>query len=342
MKRLRVMLLTHADLVPPDSLEGQAQKDIEQWRTEYDVAKTLREMGHDVQVLGVSDDLLPIRRTVEGWQAQAVFNLLMEFQDVGAYQVHIASYLELLGVPFTGCNSRGILLSRDKALCKQILRYHRIPTAHFTVVPLGRKVRMRRGLRFPLIVKSVEEEASLGISQASVVHDEEHLRERVEFVHRNVGTDAIAEEYIEGRELTIGLLGNQRIQTLPIWELFFRDLPDGSVPIMTARAKWDLAYQKRIGIETGPPENLPAATARRIAHLARRVYRAVGLSGYARLDLRLTPDDQVYVIEANATPDVANDEDFALSAAAAGLSYPNLLQRILNLARADQPAWRRG
>ena len=341
MKPLRVIVLTHADLVPPDSLEGLPQKDIEEWKTEYDVARSLRELGHDVQVLGVSDDLMPIRRTVDGWEAQAVFNLLMEFQDVGAYQVHIASYLELLGVPFTGCNSRGILLSRDKALCKKILRYHRIPTARFAVYPLGRKAQLRRGLRFPLIVKSVDEEASLGISQASVVRDEEHLRERVDFVHRSVGTDAIAEEYIEGRELTIGVLGNQRLQTLPIWELFFRDLPEGSVPILTARAKWDLAYQKRVGIETGPPDNLPDATAKRIAHLARRVYRAVGLSGYARLDLRLTPDDQIYVIEANATPDVADDEDLALSARSAGISYPNLLQRILNLACTYQPAWKR-
>ncbi len=153
MKRLRAIVLTHEDLVPPDSKEGLSEKEIQPWKTEYAVANTLREMGHEVQVLGVSDDLQPIRRLVEGWQAQIVFNLLMEFQDIGAYQAHVASYLELLGVPFTGCNPLGILLARDKALCKKILRYHRIPSAHFGVFPVGRKVRVRRGLRYPLIVR---------------------------------------------------------------------------------------------------------------------------------------------------------------------------------------------
>ncbi len=266
----------------------------------------------------------------------------MEFQDVGAYQAHVASYLELLGVPFTGCNPLGILLARDKALCKKILRYHRIPTAHFGVFPVGRKVRVRRTLRYPLIVKSVDEEASLGISQKSVVSDEQRLRERVEFIHRQVGSDAIAEEYIEGRELTVSVLGNQRLTVFPVWELFFKNLPEGSLPIATARAKWDLAYQKRVGIDTGPAKNLTPASEARIARIARRVYRMLGLSGYARLDLRLSPEGRVFVIEANATPDIADDEDFALSAKKGGLSYPKLLQRILNLGLSYRPSWKAG
>jgi D-alanine-D-alanine ligase len=337
VKRLRVVVLTHQDLVPPDSVEGLTQKEIQPWKTEFAVADTLRSMGHEVQVLGVSDDLLPIRRLVEGWQAQVVFNLLMEFQDVGAFQAHVASYLELLNVPCTGCNPLGILLARDKALTKKILRYHRVPTAHFAVFRPGARLRLRRGLRYPLIVKSVDEEASVGISQKSVVHDEAQLRDRVEFVQRQVGSAAIAEEYIEGRELTVGVLGNDRLKVLPVWELFFHKLPEGSLPIATARAKWDLAYQERVGIDTGPARDLPAPAERRIARLARRVYRALELSGYARLDLRLAPDGQVFVIEANATPDIAPDEDLALAAERAGLAYPRLLQRILNLALRYRP-----
>ena len=342
MKRLRVIVLTHEDLVPPDSKAGLSEKEIQPWKTEYAVADTLRKMSHEVQVLGVSDDLQPIRRMVEGWQAQIVFNLLMEFQNVGAYQAHVASYLELLGVPFTGCNPLGILLSRDKALCKKILRYHRIPSARFGVFPVGRKVRVRRDLRYPLIVKSVDEEASVGISQKSVVNDEQRLRERVEFIHRQVGSDAIAEEYIEGRELTVSVLGNERLSVFPVWELFFRNLPEGSLPIATARAKWDLAYQQRVGIDTGPAKNLAPAAEARIGRIARRVYRMLGLSGYARLDLRLSPDGRVFVIEANATPDIADDEDFALSAEKAGFSYARLLQRILNLGLSYRPSRRAG
>jgi len=340
MKQLRIVVLVHEDLVPPESIQGLSAEEVERIKTEFDVADTLRKMGHEVQVLGVSDDLGPIRSSVEGFEPHVLFNLLMEFQDVGAYQAHVVSYLELLGVPFTGCNSLGIQLSRDKALAKKILRFHRIPTARFAVFRKGRVVRVRRNLRFPLIVKSVEEEASLGISQASVVNDEAKLRERVEFVHEKVGTAAIAEEYIEGREFTVSVIGNERLSTCPIWELRFENLPEGSLPIATARAKWDLKYQRKVGIKSGAAQGLEPELEARIARIARRVYRMLELSGFARLDLRVTPENDIFVIEANATPDVCDDEDFALSAAAAGLSYPQLLQRIVKLGMAYRPRWK--
>jgi D-alanine-D-alanine ligase len=340
MKSLRVIVLVHEDLVPPETLGGLDEKAVERIKTEFDVANGLRKLGHEVQVIGVSDDLMPIRRAVDGWKPQVLFNLLMEFQDVGAYQAHVVNYLELLNVPFTGCNALGIQLSRDKALAKKILRFHRIPNARFAVFPKSRVVRVRRDLRFPLIVKSVEEEASLGISQASVVSDEAKLRERVEFVHEKVGTAAIAEEYIEGREFTVSVIGNERLSTFPIWELRFENLPEGSLPIATARAKWDLKYQRKVGIKSGAAKGLEPELEARIARIAKRVYRMLELSGYARLDLRVTPENDIFVIEANATPDVCDDEDFALSAAAAGLSYPQLLQRIVKLGIAYRPRWK--
>ena len=333
MKKRRIAVLCHQDLIPPDSKEGFEPKEIAVWKTEFGVVDTLRSLGHDVHVRGVSDDLAPIRRVLEGFEPDVFFNLLMEFRDQGSYQAHVVSYLELLDARYTGCNSRGILLTRDKALCKKILRYHRIPTPRFAVFPIGGRSR-RTKLSYPMIVKSADEEASLGISQASVVSDEEHLRERVEFVHRNVGTDAIAEEYVEGRELTLSVLGNDRLTTLPIWELFFRNLPEGSLPIATARAKWDLDYQKRAGIDNGPAEDIDPTTRSRIATLGKRAYRALGLSGYARLDLRLAPDGRVFVIEVNSTPDVAEDEDLSRSSRAAGIDYPALIQRIVGLGAA--------
>jgi D-alanine-D-alanine ligase len=331
MRPLRVAVLVHQDLVPPASLEGLSEQQAQAVRTEYDVSSTLEEMGHEVQVLGVSHDLAPIRSVVEGFRPHVVFNLLMEFRDVGLYQAHVASYLELLGARSTGCNPRGILLSRDKGLAKKILRYHRVPTPAFAVVPPGRRLRASRELRFPLIVKSLDEEASLGIAQASIVRDAAHLEERVAFVHRHLGGDAIVEEYVEGRELTVGVLGNERLRTFPPWELFFGSLSEGTAPIATARVKWDLEYRRRTGIRSGPAE-LPGELPARLAHLAKRVYRALGLSGFARIDLRLTADAEPFVLEANATPDAAREEDLALSARAAGLEYPALLQRILNLA----------
>ncbi len=343
MSRLRVAILTHEDLVPPDDLAPPSSEAAEPSpaflavKREWGVAEGLVKRGHFVRFLGVSDDLMPIRRLVEEWRPHVLFNLLMEFQDVGSYQVHVAAYLELLRVAYTGCNPTGILLARDKAVSKKILRYHRIATPAFAVVRRGQRGRARRDLRFPLMVKSVDEEASFGIAQASVVRDAAQLEERVAFVHDSVGTAALVEEYVEGRELTISVLGNERLATFPVWELYFDELPEGTLPIATAKVKWDVAYQKKLGIRTGPARPLSDDAQARIARLARRVYRVLGLSGYARLDLRMTPEGRVYVIEANATPDITYDEDFAESARAAGLDYPALLQRILNLARRYRP-----
>lgn len=340
MRRLRVLVLTHEDLVPPDTLAGREPKEIIRWKKEYDVAKGLRELGHEVQVLGLAHELLPLRQRVEGFRPHVVFHLLMEFQDVAVYQAHLVSYLELLRVPYAGCNPRGLLIARDKALSKKILRYHRIPVPAFTVFRHGRAIRVPRALGYPAIVKSVDEEASLGISQASVVHDEEKLRERVAFVHRRLATDAIVEQYIQGRELTISVLGNERLQTFPVWELFFDNLPAGSRPIATERAKWDRDYQLRAGIGTGPAEELPEALARHIARLAKRTFRALGLSGYARVDLRLSQDGRVWVLEANPNPDLRSEEDFAASAAEAGVAYPQLLQRIVSLGLRHRSPWK--
>ncbi len=342
MKRRRVRVLTHADLVPPADAAGLTDQEALPFQKELDVLAGLRRLGHDVQILGLSDELAPLRQHVEGFAPHIVFNLLMEFQDVAVYQAHVTSYLELLRVPYAGCNPRGLLLARDKALAKRIFRSHRIPTPGFQVHPLGRRPRPRAGLGFPQFVKSVDEEASLGIAKASLVHDTESLVDRIEFVHRHLGTDAIAEEYIEGRELTVGVLGNDRLHALPVWELFFDNLPPGEPRIATARVKWDLAYQKRLGVSNGPARELPAETGRELGRLAKRIYRGLGLSGYARIDLRMRPDGRVYALEANPNPDLTDDEDFAMSAAAAGLPYPALLQRILNLGLRYVSPWKRG
>ncbi len=322
MEQLRVLVLTHEDLVPPDSLAGYDKNSILPWQKEFDVTQGLRGLGHEVRVLGVSHDLLPIRHQVEEFEPHVVFHLSMEFQDVAVFQAHIVSCLELLRVPYAGCNPRGLLIARDKALSKKIFRYHRIPAPSFTVFRYGRAIKVPRDITYPRIVKSVDEEASLGISQASVVHDEEKLRERVAFVHRRLGSDAIAEQYIQGRELPISVLGNERLQTFPVWELFFDNLPAGSKPIATERAKWDREYQLRAGIGTGPAEDLPDTLARHLSRVAKRTYRALGLSGYARVDLRLSEDGRIWVLEANPNPDLRSVEDFAAAADEAGISHP--------------------
>ncbi|GIW41410.1 MAG: D-alanine--D-alanine ligase [Candidatus Binatia bacterium] len=339
MKKLRVLALMDEALVPPEDVTG-IDVGTADWKTEYDVLTTLRDLGHEVYPLGVGSDLGAIRKIVDEWKPHIAFNLLEDFHDVPVFDQNVVSYLELLRLPYTGCNPRGLLLARDKALSKKILFYHRIPVPEFAVFPIGRRVRRPKRLEFPLIVKSLTKEASAGISQASVVTDDEKLAERVRFVHESVGTDAIVERYVEGRELYVGILGNQRLEVFPVWELLFTKLPEDRWRIATDRVKWSRSYQKKIGVRSTLARNLPEGLPEYIQRIAKRVYRALLLSGYARLDFRLDENGRLYVLEANPNPQLAYGEDFAESAEKAGVSYEELIQRILNLGlrwRAGQP-----
>jgi D-alanine-D-alanine ligase len=335
--RLRVLALVHRHLVPPEKVEEGTDITAAPWRTEYDVVSTLTGMGHDVRCLPVHDDLGDIRRAAEEWKPHIAFNLLEGFDDITIFDQNVVSHLELLRLSYTGCNPRGLLLARDKSLSKKLLAYHRIHVPEFEVVRAGRPIRRNKHLQFPLMVKSLTQEASIGISQASVVDSDEKLQERVKFIHESIGTAAIVEQYIEGREIYVGVLGNQVLQALPVWELYFKNMPDGAHHIATDRVKWSVKYQKKYGIDSGPAIELPEATAGEIQHVCKRAYRALEMSGYARIDLRLDETGKVWVLEANPNPQIAKGEDFAASAEKAGLGYEAVLQRIINLGIRWQP-----
>lgn len=338
MRQLRVLALVSENLVPPDSMEGSTDKEIDEWKTEYDVITTLREMGHHVEVLGLSDDLTPLRNAIVRTKPHVAFNLLEEFHGVVTYDHAIVSYLELMRQPYTGCNPRGLMISKDKALSKKILSYHRIPSPKFAVFPLGRKVTRPKKLGFPIFVKSVIDDASLGISQASVVHDDKELEERVAFIHEHTQADALAEEFIEGRELYVGVVGNDRLQTFPVWELLFTK---SDAPIIaTRKVKWDRNYQEKLGVETSEAQNLSPQFERQIARICKKVYQALDMSGFARMDLRLRADGRVYVLEANANPNLAFGEDFAESAEKIGISYEDLLSKIVALGMRYRAPWK--
>ena len=257
MKKLRALVLMHETLVPPDSLDGYSEKEILEWKTEFDVVNTLREMGHEVLPLGVYDDLGQLRRAKEDFKPHIVFNLLEEFHGVGVYDHHVVSYLELLKQHYTGCNPRGLLLARDKPLAKKILSWHRIGTPGFFVVQRNKKTRRPSGFEYPLLVKSASEDASLGITDRSVVRGDNELENLVNKIHNETRTDALVENFIEGRELYVGLIGNRRVQTLPIWEMHFHNAKPDSTKIATSRVKWDPDYQKKLGIETTEATDLP-------------------------------------------------------------------------------------
>jgi D-alanine-D-alanine ligase len=330
MRKRRILVLSHEDHVVPDSLQGLSDQEVHDIKTEWGVVTTLRELGHDVRQLGVREELLPIRRAVRTWKPHLVFNLLEEFQEEAVYDHAIVSYLQLLGVPFTGCGPRGLMLARDKSLAKKLMIYHRVRVPRFFVARLGRKTRLPRRLDFPLIVKSLVEEASIAIAKASVVHSEEKLAERVDFVHQRVGTDAIVEEFIPGREIYVALLGNERLQVLPPQELVIGGLAQGEPLIATERLKHDAAYQRKKEVDLVAPK-LSDLQRRRLDRISRRAYRTLELRGYGRLDFRLGEDGEFYFLEANPNPELAESEEVATAALAAGLEYPDFLQKIVSL-----------
>ena len=335
MKR-RILALVHEHLVPPEDTTGIDVLEAE-WKMEYDVIETLREMGHEVRVLGVHDDLAGIRPTAGFFEPHIVFNLMEAFAGITTFDQNVVSYLELLRLKYTGCNPRGLIFARDKALSKKLLAYHRIPVPDFSVVRYGRKAALPKKMHFPLIVKSLFFEASAGISQASVVEDEEQLARRVQFIHESLGTAAIVERFIDGRELYVGVLGNERLDVLPVWEMSFAQMAENRWRIATERVKWNTQYQKKNGIMTNAAK-LDAVAIDYIQRIAKRAYRALDLNGYARIDLRMDEEGRAYVLEANPNPNLAYGEDFAESAEVNGVSYEQLLERIITLGIRWEPA----
>lgn len=330
-KKLKVLILMHEDLVPPDDVESLSESEFHRIKTESDIIDALDRLGHETRKLGVRDAVRPIRSAVEEWEPDIVFNLLDEFQGEAIYDQHVVAYLELLRVPYTGNNPRGLVLARDKALSKKVAMYHRIRVPRFFTARTGRRVRRPKRVGFPLIVKSLVEEASMGISKASIVRDDEALDARVAFMHERVGTDAIVEEFVSGRELYVGVLGNDRLMALPPRELIVDELEAGDELIATESLKHNVHYQKKHGVRIAGARKLPDGIAAELERTSKRIYRILSLEGYARIDYRLSDEGKLYFLEANPNPELANFEEMASAAAKAGLSYEMLIQRVLNL-----------
>lgn len=328
-KKLKVLALF--DAIGPTTIDQDLSAELAtaDWKTEANVLDALRALDHTTEHLAIFDNLDLLRQKLESFAPDVLFNLADQFKNNRGFDQNIVSLLEMQGVPFTGCGATGLVLCKHKGISKKILSYHRIHTPSFVVIPRGQRIARPRQLKFPLLVKPVKEEASLGIAQASFVENDEHFRERVAFIHEKHDGDVIAEEYIAGRELYVSLMGNLQLQVFPIRELVFREVPPDEPRIATYRAKWDEDYRKRWGLENQFAEGLEPALVARIEKTCKRIYRLLTIDGYARIDLRLTTANEIYFIEANPNPILAVDEDFALSAGQAGLPYPQLIDRII-------------
>lgn len=330
-KKLKVLALL--DAVRPTTLDQDLTPELKtaDWKTEAAVLAALNELGYQHEHLALFDDLDLLRQKLQTFSPDVIFNLADQFRNNRAFDQHIVSFLALKDIPFTGCGSTGLTLCKHKAISKKILSYHRIHTPHFVTIPRGKRLARPKHLRFPILVKPLREEASYGIAQASFVETDEQFRERVTYLHENMGQDVIAEEYIEGRELYVSLIGNHRLQVFPIRELVFREVPPDEPKIATYKAKWDEAYRQRWGLENRFAEGLEPALVRHIEEVCKRIYHLLTIDGYARIDLRLNAQNELYFIEANPNPALAPDEDFAESALKAGITYPQLIDRIARL-----------
>lgn len=331
MRRRRVLVLTRSDLIPPDDVDALSDSEFMQIKTDYDVLSTLREIGHDVEVVGLEEGIEPLEDALREFRPHVVFNIL---EDLGGSQVnvaHVLGYLDLVGQAYTGCNPIGMLFATNKVLQRRLLRAHRIRTPDFALFRIGRAVKRPTRLGFPLIVKSATAHGSAGIARASVVDSDEKLAERVAFIHEQWHTDAVAEEFIAGREIYCAIMGNDRLTALPLIELTLENLPEGAPLIATERLKWNVKYQERMGLKVKVLKGREEELESKITRVCKRAYRSLRQSGYARMDLRVTDEGRVYVIESNPNPQLSVEDEFAIAAEESGLKYDAMLNRLISL-----------
>jgi D-alanine-D-alanine ligase len=297
--------------------------------TEYHVIEALRDLGYKVSILGAVNDIETIVGTLTEQNPDIVFNLTESFNGDRRFDKNIAGLLEMLRIPFTGTGAMGLLLCRDKRLCKELLSLHKIRVPNFFSLPHGRKFRVAKSVRYPLVVKPALEDGSEGISNASLVSDDTELAERVRFMHERWEQPAIAEEYIKGRELYVSIMGNKKLVVLPIRECLF-DFDNKEGPqLATYRVKWNAEYRKKWNIKFEYAE-LDPAIVKNISHICKKVYRVLHIQDYGRIDLRLTDDNKVVILEANPNPDLAYGEEVAEAAAKSGLSYEQFIDTVLD------------
>ena len=331
-RRHKVLVLFDTAGTPPENQDFTEELKTDDWAAEAHVIEALNQLGHEVRTIGVWDEPGMIIDEIKANPPDVVFNMTEHFNAVSAYDRNVAGLLEMMGVPYTGSSPTGLTLCKNKGMAKELLAYHKIRVPNFALFSPKATIKRPPHLKFPLFVKPAEEEASYGISQDSFVETDEALEERIRFIHERMNQTALAEEYIEGREIYVSLMGNDRLQVFPLREVIFTEVPEGQPKFATFKAKWDDAYRKRWGIKNVFAEPFADGTEQRIGKICKSVYRALRIHGYGRIDLRVTPEGEIVILEANPNPNLEKEDEFAQSAMKAGLTYERMIQRILSLA----------
>ena len=320
----------------PEWDDAAFKREVEQKteEAEYDVARALLANGHDVLMIGIGDDVAPLLIKLAAFQPKLVFNGCEGFRKNARHEYAIAALLDMYGYRYTGSSPTALLVARNKSLTKKILAYHGIRVPAFAEFHEGDKLVRPSELRFPLIVKPLLEDASIGIAQASVVEEDASLSQRVEFIHEKYHQAAIVEELVDGREVYVGLIGNDAVEVLPLTEMTFGEPEIGEHRIATYKAKWDEEYRKKKKIKNVFAKGVSEELTRRIGEICTTAFHALWLQDYGRVDVRLAHDNEVYVLEVNPNPFIAAEHELAEAAEKSGLKYNALIQRIVDEAMA--------
>jgi D-alanine-D-alanine ligase len=303
---------------------------------EYDpvvpqVARTLRKLGHRVSILGVHGDVKRLISGLSRRRPDLVFNLMEMFADNVFGDIPVTGLLDLLAVDYTGSGPGELYLSQDKGLTKKMLAFEDILYPRYAVFARDTGFETGGNLRMPLFVKPLRSDASLGIGGKSLVHDAVALMERVSAIRKELDDAALAEEFIDGREFYVGVIGNSQPKALPPVEIDFTGFPEGVPKVMDSKAKWDERSKEYKGTRSVMAQ-LPDELRARLQKVAVDAYRALRVRDYGRVDIRLTDTGEIYVLEVNASCYLARDSEFAMAAGAMGLDYMKLIERIVDLA----------
>jgi D-alanine-D-alanine ligase len=314
-----------------DALEPPVDPVLEQIRG------ALTSAGHAASLLAVGTDVQSVVSGLRSASPDLVFNLAESFGGKSALESNVAALLNLLGLRYTGSSPAGLLLAGDKSLTKKILRIHEIRTPQFTTLYRG-AVDWSSDLTFPVIVKPPQEDASIGITSTSIVGDLKELFEKIAELQHEFPGPVLVEEFVDGREFYVGVLGNVRPEALPVIELDFSAMPAGRPRIASWEAKWGTdgagAGEEFAGTRSIFPDGIAEDLVKRMQSVAVECFQALRLRDYARIDLRVTPNGDVYVIEVNPNCYLERESEFARAAERSGLSYDALISRIVDLAAA--------
>jgi D-alanine-D-alanine ligase len=331
-KKLKILLLLDLPYDPPADQDFSELLKTPDFLDERDINRALTGLGHEVKIFGVFNDIFPLVNQLKMSPPDVVFNQFESFDSNRELEPNIIALLELFNIPYTGASPESMRLCKDKGLSKKLLSFDNIRVPKFFVSNKDKPLKnLPEDMNYPCICKPLGLEGSEGISKASLVANEKECLERIAFVHR-LSADAIIEEYIQGRELYVGVYGNDEVTVLPTQEMFFKKVPDGEPKFATYNAKWDKAYRKKWGIDSGKAKKISEEIEKEIHDQCIKIFGLFKLSGYARIDFRLSNEDELVFIEANPNPGIAKNEDFPAAAKQAGTPYPELLEDILKLA----------